>query len=358
MSASDVTTEAEEPLPGAKTPSNASGKIEEKSEDSVATVPPSSESEEGKRTELVEQRRGRKNKVFPCVDERPLLTRPFCGLLVPPALFSKHLGVSLAGEHSAQSKQQKAAKSKKAKRRAAQQPRKGMWGCWLCEAHNEDGKDRCASCNRVKEPAWLRLVTGERLAVGDVVRLHFLGKSASKSKVDGLLTRIDYQARLVEVHGREEGSNAPPGAHLVQLGVDADASLVWTPQMEEADADEEAALALCQFLVCGDCAGVSRLSNGRCALDSEVVREDKRARLRGVDKTIGELEVRTKYLLRKWKETKTNAMFDDMTTANADLAAAKTDAESIRNQLAPQQLWCTACGWQWPAERPFCVEQP
>mmetsp|Transcript_12524 Transcript_12524/g.31941 ORF Transcript_12524/g.31941 Transcript_12524/m.31941 type:complete len:145 (+) Transcript_12524:561-995(+) len=122
---------------------------------------------------------------------------------------------------------------------------------------------------------------------------------------------------------------------------------------EDRDARELAASMKCFFL-CGNCGSLSKLHNGKAVLDTAEDRADREGRLRIAKAKQEELEKRVEYLNRRWTQTKQG--YSALAEATQKLEAAECTVRAIEVTLAPVQLWCSACGWEWPEDRPTCVK--
>jgi len=110
---------------------------------------------------------------------------------------------------------------------------------------------------------------------------------------------------------------------------------------------------MCHYLLCGNCASVSKLSNGRAVLDNAEIQADKAGKLRALEAELAEFTVKVKYLNRKWRLSKQG--YTDVTEAEQQQAQMEVKLNDMRSQLAPFQLWCSYCTWQWPEERPYQI---
>ncbi|GBG28863.1 Brefeldin A-inhibited guanine nucleotide-exchange protein 1 [Hondaea fermentalgiana] len=206
---------------------------------------------------------------------------------------------------------------------------------------------------------WLELASGDTIAMGNLVKLW-----RNKQLFVAIVTRIDYLNKTLMLHAvklkRSEtdeetkisDSTAIPSQAIgtpqvlsvpcneVEAGK---VTLIWGANRNDDD-DLPLALTMCEYLLCGECG---------TALDSDAVREDKRGRLRMLREEVAQLDNQARYLGRKWRETKTG--YDALAACNEELAAKKSAVEALSSELAPLQLWCTFCGWEWPASRPFAI---
>ncbi len=385
--------------------------------------------------------------VYPCTDERALVTRPFCGLLVSRNLLESFrlppapVADTGAAKGAAKSAARKAPSAGGVSGAAiagsvAIGPSAGPaipapaglgapglrkskhWTCWLCShSRNELAAETCAICQRPRAPEWLRLVGGRAIEVGDFCRLRRSGATYY-----GLVTQLDYRQRKLQLFAKKElprhegpsrplpktspsspqqqplkvpeskeavddarereerkeedkgkqvsgatkgvsvtGGVALAPAYPEGLVVDGtelakgNLELVWAGNglHQETGPARELALSLCDYLLCGDCGSVSKLSNGRAVLDNEQTLQDKAGRLRGLLLAVEELDNKAKYLARRWRQSKKG--YDEMNQAQNELAAKETQAAALRAQLAPFQFWCSSCGWRWPESRPMHI---
>mmetsp|Transcript_1510 Transcript_1510/g.2259 ORF Transcript_1510/g.2259 Transcript_1510/m.2259 type:complete len:345 (+) Transcript_1510:4480-5514(+) len=333
---------------------------------------------------------------FPCVDDRPLITRPYCGLLCPHDLVEHFLN-----------KDNPLRRPSKVKLK----PKK-VWSCWLCQDTNVEGDEKCKNCSRGKAPAWLRLVEGDYVAIGNFVKIRY-----QKKVFYGLVTQIDYREKQLEVYSCEEtqviskpkvrrrqsvinnvtneqninseqttgedeekknegeDENEEPSEQPAQGDNEkttkwgnptrrilshsdvakGNLSLIWssTCNPEEDSEERDLALMFCKYLLCGNCGALTNLTNGEGVLDSESMRADRAGKLRHVLKELEEVNKSIKYLERKWREKKEGLeQLNSVQAQREDLLIERTNIEKL---LAPLQLWCSTCTWEWPKKRPFQI---
>mmetsp|Transcript_17362 Transcript_17362/g.28020 ORF Transcript_17362/g.28020 Transcript_17362/m.28020 type:complete len:195 (+) Transcript_17362:277-861(+) len=132
-------------------------------------------------------------------------------------------------------------------------------------------------------------------------------------------------------------------------------SLIWssTCNPEEDSEERDLALMFCKYLLCGNCGALTNLTNGEGVLDSESMRADRAGKLRHVLKELEEVNKSIKYLERKWREKKEGLeQLNSVQAQREDLLIERTNIEKL---LAPLQLWCSTCTWEWPKKRPFQI---
>jgi len=231
---------------------------------------------------------------FPCADKRPLISVPLSGPLI-------HL--------------------------VSQE--KSKWDCWLCGKKNDKSSSSCSSCSRDAIPQWLVLPGDQSIQVGSNVAFR-----DNKSEYIGVVTQIDYLNKNVIAMCCEKNEPIIP---IVIGQVD-----IFQGKLSLIQSNVQS--VFCNYFLCGDCGYISKMANGKNLLDSSHGESEKKAKIRALDDEIHELQNKTRYLTRKWKETK--AGFEDMTKSMKELERLQKASVRLKSELDPIQLWCSHCGWE------------
>lgn len=281
---------------------------------------------------------------FPGLNDPPLTTPPFCGILVPPTLRAAVVKSSLFEAIAAADPAKYAAATSSAKAT--------LWHCWLCGSRNAPSCGSCSKCARDRFPSWLRAASGDAFEVGSLVNYRGEG-----GKLLGILTQVDYlkkeiHAYLVPVDRVEHSSKDFPVLHKIPASEITRGRLLLVEK--DNPLAQQVAKHYCEFLLCGKCGLVSRVDNGTAVMVSDLGRADKEGRLRSLRAEVDRKRNEVKYLTRRFRESKTG--YEKMVVASNELKQLKERERELVRLTSEPEFWCPYCSWEWPQDFPYQIK--